>query len=295
MDVITLGESMVLLTSTTSGPLRFTTSFSKSLAGAESNVAIALSRLGHEVGWISKLGNDEFGLYVRNTIRGEGIDASQVKMTNSAQTGVLFKELALNTDPNIFYYRNGSAASTLMPEDVDLDYVKKAKYIHITGITPALSESCLQTVNRLIDIAVENKQKIVFDPNVRFKLWENQEIASETLLKIAYRSNIIMPGIDEAKFLTGESCHESIALYFLSKGIELVVIKLGAEGAYYHDGINCGYVPGEKVPKIVDTVGAGDGFCAGVISGLLRGWNHFDAVQLGNKIGAAALSVRGDS
>ncbi len=117
MDVVTIGESMVLLVPDSPGRLRYIESFRKRLGGAESNVAIALARLGHRVGWISKLGNDEFGLYIRNIIRGEGVDTSQVLFDDHHQTGVFFKERAIDRDPNIYYYRHQSAASTLSPDD----------------------------------------------------------------------------------------------------------------------------------------------------------------------------------
>lgn len=293
MDVITLGESMVLLTSESAGPLRYNHRFHKSLAGAESNVAIALSRLGHQVGWMSKLGNDEFGIYVRNTIRGEGVDTSEVTFDSSAQTGVLFKEIALNKDPRVFYYRNDSAASKLSIQDLNNNYLKSAKYVHVTGITPALSKSCEELIDKMIDIAKDNGQTVVFDPNVRLKLWSEEKM-QHTLLHLASKSDIVMPGIEEGTMLTGEHDVELIAESLLANGAKLVIIKLGAKGAYFTDGNISKHVPGYKVTNVVDTVGAGDGFAAGVISGLLREWDYESCVKLGNKIGAHALQVRGD-
>src|SRR5699024_6951177 len=119
MDVITIGESMVLFTPQTPGPLRYTNSFQKTIGGAESNVAIALSRLGHQTGWISHLGNDEFGLFIRNFIRGEGVDTSAVRFKTDFPTAVFFKEPNLGQDPMVYYYRKGSAASKMTPKDLD--------------------------------------------------------------------------------------------------------------------------------------------------------------------------------
>jgi 2-dehydro-3-deoxygluconokinase len=293
MDVITIGESMVLFTADSVGPLRFAGNFQMSLGGAESNVAIALSRLDHKVGWVSRVGDDEFGLYIRNYIRGEGVDTSKVIFDDRHPTAVFFKERQAEQDPNIYYYRKGSAASQLSPEDVDESYFAQSRFLHITGITAALSDSCRQTLNQAIDIAKKHGQTVVFDPNIRLKIW-TKEKAREVLLEFASKSDIVMPGIEEGEILTGESEPEKIASCLLENGAKLVVIKLGERGAFYATSGQSEYVEGTPVQNIVDTVGAGDGFAAGFLSGLIRGWSYREAVQLGNRIGAHALSVAGD-
>lgn len=294
MDVITLGESMVLFTPDSVGPLRHEHSFHKTLGGAESNVAIALSRLGHKTGWVSKLGNDEFGLYIRNSIRGEGVDTSRVVFDDQLPTSVFFKERKINKSSNIYYYRKYSAASGMTPNDIDVSYYSRAKYIHLTGITPALSSSCKEMILKAVALTKNNRhQKMVFDPNIRLKLW-SEDKAKKELTEIAKDCDIVMPGIDEGEMMTGESQPERIAQYFLDRGTELVVLKLGAKGSYFATQKTSDYVPGFDVNHIVDTVGAGDGFAAGVISGLLRGWGHYQSVELGNRIGACALNVEGD-
>ncbi|GGB31941.1 sugar kinase [Virgibacillus dakarensis] len=294
MDVITLGESMVLLSPDSYGPLRYINRFNKMIGGAESNVAVALSRLGHQVGWVSKLGNDEFGLYVRNVIRGEGVDTSQVVFVDDNPTGVFFKERTVGKDPNIYYYRQNSAASTLGPDDVNTSYFRQAKFIHLTGITAALSFSGKAAVKRAINSAKNNNEQcVVFDPNIRLKLWTEEEAIRE-LVDIAKDCDIVMPGIEEGKLLTGYESPEKIAQFFLERGTSVVVVKLGSKGAYFSTKKDSGYVPGYTVENVVDTVGAGDGFAAGFISGLLRGWNCYDSVRLGNNVGACALNVEGD-
>ncbi|WP_407267803.1 sugar kinase [Radiobacillus sp. PE A8.2] len=293
MDVITIGESMVLFKPNSVGPLRYANSFTKTVGGAESNVAIALARLGHKVGWISTLGDDEFGIYVRNFIRGEGVDTRHVAFENSAPTAVFFKEMIANQDPNIYYYRKNAAASLLHPSDLDESYIKQAKYLHVTGITPALSESCRETIFYAMERARKNNQKVVFDPNVRRKLWSEQE-AKKVLGEMAQKSDIILPGLDEGELMTGESKPENIAVKLLEMGNQVVIVKLGEKGAYYATRDKCEYVAGESVDQVVDTAGAGDGFAAGVLSGLIRGSDIKSAVQLGNAVGAFALSVAGD-
>ncbi|MGN8646318.1 sugar kinase [Gracilibacillus sp. HCP3S3_G5_1] len=293
MDLITIGESMVLFIPDSTGPLRFAERFSRKIGGAESNVAIALARLGHKTGWISKLGHDEFGLYVRNFIRSEGVDVSQVTFDNELPTSVFFKERRPNSDPAIYYYRKNSAFSSISKQELDHEYIAKAKYLHLTGITPALSDSAQEAVFTMLKLAKENRQKIIFDPNVRLKLWSSKA-AREVLVEIAKQSTIVMPGLEEGQLLTNKIIPEDIANDLLKYETEVVVIKLGEEGAFYATRNESAYVSGYKVRNIVDTVGAGDGFAAGFISGLLNGWSYSEAVKLGNRIGAYALEVEGD-
>ncbi|MEW9667304.1 sugar kinase [Ammoniphilus sp. 3BR4] len=293
MDVVTVGETMVLFVPNSVGPLRFAGTFEKTIGGAESNVMIALSRLGHDTGWISRLGEDEFGLFVRQFIRGEGVDTSRVIFDQQYPTAVFFKERQTAQDPKIYFYRKGSAASQLKPEDLDEDYIARAKYLHLSGILPALSKSGREASYRAIEIAKKHGVKVVFDPNIRLKLWSKEE-AKEVLLDLASRCDIVMPGIEEGEILIGENEPERIASALLDNGAKAVVIKLGERGAFYATRTEQEYVAGYPVKQIVDTVGAGDGFAAGFLSGLLRGWSYTDAVRLANRVGAFALTVAGD-
>jgi 2-dehydro-3-deoxygluconokinase len=293
MDVITFGETMTLFVSQSIGPLRFANNFEKTIGGAESNLAIALSRLGHDVSWFSRLGDDEFGKYVRNFIRGEGVDTSHVIFDKDLPTAVFFKERQAYKEPKIYYYRRGSAASRLSPNDLDESYIAKAKFLHITGITPALGPSCLDTVHAAMDIAKKHNVTICFDPNVRLKLWTKEE-AKETLLPIALRSDIVLPGLDEGELLTGATDAENIAKYFLERGCQAVVVKLGQAGAYFLHGTESGFVKAFPVQQIVDPIGAGDAFAAGFLSGLLQGWSYKESVLFANRMGAYALGVVGD-
>ena len=293
MDVVTFGESMVLFGPDSSGPLRYVQNFNKSIAGAESNVAIALVKLGHEVGWFSKLGNDEFGRYIQATIRGEGVDVSRVCVDPLKNTGILFKERFMHSNPNVYYYRKDSAASTLKPEELDEAYIKSAKILHITGITPALSESCRKTVFKAIEIAKANNVLISFDPNIRLKLWSREE-AIPVLLKIAKQSDIIFPGIDEGEMLLGLSKPEDIAEKFMSMGCSTVAVKLGAEGCFVANHEKTMYINSYKLDNPEDTVGAGDGFAAGFLSGMLNKLDLKVCAEYANGVGAMAVLVKGD-
>lgn len=293
MDVVTIGESMVVFTPTSDGFMRNATEFTKKIGGAESNVAIGLARLGHQTGWISKLGYDEFGKAILGFLKGENVDVSQVTFDEEAPTGIYFKEPRRQNNTRVYYYRKGSAASKLTPGDLDHEYLSRAKFLHITGITPALSESCRETIFEAIKLAKSNGTTIVFDPNLRLKLWD-KDTARETLLKIAAEADIVLPGVAEGEFLFGESDPNKLGQLFLHHGSSVVIMKKGAEGAYYFTNKESALIPGFPVKQVVDPVGAGDGFAAGFLSGLLDGLELGKAVERANAVGALVTMVNGD-
>lgn len=293
MDVVTIGESMVVFTPTSDGFMRNASQFTKKIGGAESNVAVGLARLGHQAGWISRLGDDEFGKAILSFLKGENVDVSQVTFDQEAPTGIYFKEPRRQNNTRVYYYRKGSAASMLTPQNLDNEYLAKAKYLHITGITPALSESCRETAFEAIKLAKSNGSTIVFDPNLRTKLWD-KETARETLLNMAAEADIILPGVAEGEFLFGESDPHKLGQLFLNHGASVVVMKMGAEGAYYFTKKESVLISGFPVKQVVDPVGAGDGFAAGFLSGLLDGLELGKAVERANAVGALVTMVNGD-
>jgi len=293
MDVIAIGESLVSFTPSTRGFLRHAASFTSRIAGSETNMLIGLSRLGHTTGWISKVGNDELGKMLLARVKGEGVDTSQVIIEEVSQTGLFFKEIINESDVRITYYRKDSAAATMNEEILSKSYFERAKYLFITGITPALSKTCKTTIFKAIELAKVNDLTIVFDPNIRRKLWE-KDVARETILEIAKNADIILPGRSEGYFLFETDNEKEISENFLSLGATLVVVKLGAKGAYYSTEQESQYVPGFRVENVVDPVGAGDGFAAGLISGLLDEKDVREAVARACAVGALATKVDGD-
>lgn len=292
-EVVTFGETMVLFEPTQKVPLEYVHQFEKHIGGAESNVSIALSRLGHSIGWFSKLGNDPFGRYVHNFIRGEGVDVSQCLFTDDAPTGLLFKEKKELEKVNVFYYRKDSAASLLVPEEINEDYIANAKILHITGITAALSDSCESSIFKAIKIAKKNNVTVVLDPNIRLKLWRKEK-AKDVLGRIAEQADVILPGIDEGELMTGESTPEGIARELNKTGGKKIVVKLGSEGAYYHSDTENIYATGFEVKQVIDPVGAGDGFAAGIISGMLLKVSTKEILTRANAIGAIVVGFHGD-
>ncbi|RQN11911.1 sugar kinase [Clostridium butyricum] len=294
MDVVTFGESMIVFSPQSHGPLRHVHTFEKTIGGAESNVATALSKLNHTVGWFSKLSNDEFGRDVISSIRAEGVDTSRVILDENNNTGLIFKEYYQRSNPNVYYYRKNSAASTISPDDIDEEYIKSAKILHLTGITPALSKSARESVYKAIDIAKSNGILVSFDPNIRLKLWDLEE-AKEILVDIANKADIVMPGLDEAEILLGLTDKDEICDYFLGKNAKIVAIKLGAEGCYIKSKEESCMVPGYNVSDIIiDTVGAGDGFAAGFLCGYLDNLSLEEIGEYSNGMGAMATLASGD-
>jgi 2-dehydro-3-deoxygluconokinase len=293
MDVMTFGESMVLFNPLKIGPLKYVHQFEKVVGGAESNVAIGLAKLGHQVCWVSRLGDDELGQFIRNFVRGEGVDTNAVTFDPIHPTGIYIKERYGNSDPKIYYYRAGSAASFMERAHLNETDIANAKFLHLTGITAALSSSCRELVYYAIDVAKKNNVTVIFDPNIRLKLWSEVE-AKKVLMDIISKCDIVLPGIEEGRLLTEEETPEKMSERFIENGAGAVVVKLGPQGAYYHTKEKQEYVEGYKVEHIIDTVGAGDGFAAGFISGLIRGWPFREAVLLGNRVGALAVTVTGD-
>ncbi|SFN28867.1 sugar kinase [Proteiniclasticum ruminis] len=293
MDVVTFGETMVLFNPETQGPLRYVGTFTKSIGGAESNVAIALARLGHKAGWFSKLGDDEFGRYIKSTVMGEEVDVSRVKKDPKRTTGILFKERFSTVNPNVYYYRKGSAASHLMMEDLDMDYIASAKILHVTGISLALSEEMREAVFYAVREAKKRGVLISFDPNIRLKLWSKEE-ARETILEMVKLTDLLFPGKEEAELLLGLTEPEEIADSFLNLGVQTVALKLGKSGCYVKNKETEAFVHGYTVDHPVDTVGAGDGYAAGFLSGYLENLSLTECAQRANAVGAMATLVKGD-
>lgn len=296
IDVVTIGETMAAMTADGVGSLKYQNNFSKHIAGAESNVAIGVKRLGFNSGWISKLGEDPLGDYVEFFVRGEGVDVSQVTRDKEHRTGLLIKEMHTTKEPKVFYYRGNSAASHLSKNDINEDYIKNAKHLHLTGITPALSDSAQGAFFEALKIARENNLKISFDPNLRFKLWENTEKMKEVMLDIIPRVNILLPGIEEGEVLLGVSDPEEIikGFYEMMDPGSLIVLKTGSDGALYYNGNQIEHAEPYCVDNIVDLIGAGDAFASGLIAGLLRDMSIKEAVELANLVGALCITIKGD-
>lgn len=292
MDVVTIGESMVLFEPHEDGMIQYSNNFNKRVGGAESNFAIGLSKLGHSVLWISRLGKDPFGSYIHSFIRGEGVNV-KVKFDSHASTGIFFKQTGGFNQTKIHYFRKNSAASFLSPSDILEKDIAGAKFLHITGITPALSQSCHEAVLYAIKIAKKNNVKVVFDPNIRQKLWDSS-VYIPVLTEILKSTDIFLPGEDELQLLFPEKEVKEIIPIILGFGVETIIVKNGAAGATYYTSDECQNVSGYPNENVKDPVGAGDGFAAGFISGLLENLTLYESTKRGNVVGSMVTMVRGD-
>jgi 2-dehydro-3-deoxygluconokinase len=296
LDVITYGEAMALFVAAETGPLAEVGQFTKRVAGADLNVAIGLARLGFKVGWMSRVGADSFGEFVRATLSREGIDQQRVVTDARYPTGFQLKSRNDDgSDPAIEYFRKGSAASHLSLADYDASYVLPARHLHLTGVAPAISASSRELAFRLAREMRAAGKTVSFDPNLRPTLWPSRAAMVEGLNALAELADWVLPGIGEGEILTGYTKPEDIARFYLERGARGVIVKLGPRGAYFQTADEAGTVAAEPVAKVVDTVGAGDGFAVGVISALLEGRPMPQAVARGNRIGALAIQVIGDS
>lgn len=297
LDVITIGEAMAMFVATETGDLAEVEHFMKRVAGAELNVATGLARLGLKVGWVSRVGNDSFGRFVLQSLAKEGIDSHAVAIDNRFATGFQMKSKVENgTDPIVEYFRKGSAASHLSIEDYHEAYFASARHLHLSGVAAALSASSYELLAHTARTMKAQGKTISFDPNLRPVLWKSEAEMVEKLNRLAFQADWVLPGLKEGMILTGQQTPEAIADFYLRHGVKAVIVKTGADGAWYKTASGeQGCVAPVKVNNVVDTVGAGDGFAVGVISALLEGRSLHQAVTRGNKIGALAIQVQGDS
>ena len=289
-QLTTLGEALIVMDPLSKGPLRHVGSFEKHVGGAEFNVAVGLSRLGHGVGWVGRLGEDEFGEEILGLARAEGVDVSRTSRDPDAPTGLYFKEWRTLGQLRVHYYRAGSAASRMRLADLDVDYLLSGEILHLTGITAALSESCYDTVGRLVAAANDRGATVSFDVNVRRQLLKGRD-PREVLEPIAARADLLFLSEDEAELLFGGRDPESIERAKRGMRAETVVVHR-ADGAFAaEDGVT--EMAGYSV-DVADTVGAGDAFVAGFLSGRLRGWSTEECLDMANACGACAVTVPGD-
>lgn len=290
-ELVTFGESMGLFTAQDTRGLEYASTLHKSFGGAESNVAIGVARLGRRAGWFGALGRDPIGTMIHKSIRGEGVDVSRAVFNGEAPTGLMIRENTAGKS-SVYYYRKNSAASLLRPEQLDAAYIQSAKILHVTGITAAISPSALACVDRAMDLARDAGVKVSFDPNLRLKLWTLEE-ARGVLLRLAEKANYFLPGLDELKLLYDTEDDKEV-FERLSRLNAVSVIKGGPDLTYVLEDGTLTEVPYFKADQVLDTVGAGDGFCAGFIAGLLKGHSTVEAVRLGNLTGSLVIQAVGD-
>lgn len=288
--VISAGETMVLGVPSRPGRLRHAGHLEIKIGGAESNVAIALSRLGIPAGWMSLLGDDEPGQIVLDRVRAEGVDVSGVRRVPDRPTGLYLRE-TVGPDTRVYYYRAGSAASTLAPDDLDMSHLRGASFLHLTGITPALSGTCRGFVPRAAQEARGAGVRVSYDVNFRSKLWDAgaARAFTEEVLPLV---DILFVGDEEARALWGRS-DEGLLRELAEEGPGELVLKRGKQGCLALIGGEL--TDGAAFPvEEVDSVGAGDAFDAGYLAGWVWGLPAEERLRVANAMGALSVATLGD-
>jgi 2-dehydro-3-deoxygluconokinase len=287
-----MGETMVLLHPLDREPLRTSRRLGVSVAGADSNFAIAMRRLGWPAIWLSAVSEDPLGDLVVEMVGAEGVDVSRVRRDPDHRTGVFFK-VREQGHTRVLYYRSGSAASHFDPDWLEPSLFESAAVLHLNGVTCALSESCAASVVRAIALARRHDVSISLDLNLRLQLWDLDR-ARTTLTPLLPQVDIVLGTEEELLALSGTATLDEALRLTAARGPKVVVAKRGPRGAVgLADGKRSEH-PGLVPPVVVDEVGAGDGFDAGFVSAVLRGAPVEEALRQGNLVGAAAVTVADD-
>ncbi|MFC7308555.1 sugar kinase [Streptomyces monticola] len=292
--VFTFGETMMALRG--SGALKLGGSMDVSVAGAESNVAIGLARLGHPVRWAGAVGADEAGELVLRTLRAEGVDVGGASRDAEAPTGLILFEPRLPEVTRVHYYRAGSAGSRIKACAVERAFLAKPpRLLHLTGITPALGPSALCAARRALRLAREHSTLVCLDVNFRSRLWSYEDAAAVMREWMPY-VDLLIASDDELPLCLPDDAPRDLAQQaklLLGLGVGEVVVKLGADGATVHTAEGSLHAPARPV-NAVDAVGAGDAFVSGYLSALLDGEDAAGRLDRAVTTGAFAVASHGD-
>jgi len=285
LDLVSLGECLIefSLKEQNGKLLAF-----RSLGSSSFNPLVTAARLGASVGYIARFGKDALGRYLLNFLQKEKIDISQIRLVEGFNALYFILRLP-EGEREFLYYRKGSAGSTLCPDDIDEEYIKKTKIIHSTGTTQAISLSSRKAVYKAFSVAWEAGINVSFDPNLRLGLW-NIEDARGALNEILPFIDILLPALREAQLLFKLEEEKEIIEYLWRQGVRIVVLKKGAAGVTVGWGNSIVTLPALYIEP-VDTTGAGDAFDGAFLYGLLQGYSPFEAAKLGNIVGA--LMIKG--
>lgn len=281
-DVVSLGEPLYELNRQPDG--NWLTGF----GGDTLNAAIAAARLGSRAAYVTRLGDDIFGAELRDLMRREQVDASAVATDAGAPTGIYF--VTHGPSGHVFTYRRaGSAASRMTPEGLDLALIASARFLHVSGISQAISDSAAETVAAAIAMACKAGVRVSFDTNFRARLWPADK-ARPVIEAAATRASIVKTSVEDAEALFGLSDPAPIGRHLLGLGAGAVVVTLGRDGAALITGDGVERIAGRAVAA-VDATGAGDAFTGALLAQLSRGQSLRQAARFANA--AAALSTQG--
>ena len=292
-EVLTFGEAMAMFVADTPGSLDEVEHYTRSLAGAETNVATGLARLGHSTGWIGRVGDDPFGRFIHTALSSTGIDTGHVTIDPDAPTGFQIKSHAGGGDPEVVYFRKNSAGSRLSWDPTLEGYIGAARHLHVTGIPLALSPSTRDFAFRAVQVAKDHGVTVSFDTNLRPVLWTSTQEMIDVTHDMVKLADIVLPGASEGQVLLGTKDPVEVGHAYLDMGVSTVIVKDGSHGATVvtrEGALHRNVFP----VRVVDTVGAGDGFAAGYISGTLDGLTARGCLRRASAVGAMATTSPGD-
>lgn len=294
-DLLTVGEAMIRLATPPGELLADTSTLAVHVGGAESNVAAAVAHMGHSARWLSRLTDNVWGRRIVRELTMHGVDCSGVVWTPDDRIGMYAIEFGFPPRPTrVVYDRANSAASRMGPATFDLSQIEQVRFIHLTGITAALSDECYALLTVVMDKASQCRVPVVFDVNFRAKLWSAQRCAERLSPLLRKVDTLIIAHADAATVFgltgdPGEVLHELQTRF----GINRAVLTLGESGAAGVQGASAIYRTTGYAAQQIDRIGAGDAFAAGVICGLLR--NDFElGLKYGTAMSALHMTLNGD-
>ena len=290
-DLLTAGEALVSFRSNDAAPTGGG-AWQAHVAGAEANVAIGMARLGHRAQWVGAVGDDDFGRLVSRELRAEDVDVSEVVVDSQRPTGLMFVARRTADLARVDYRRAGSAGSALRRDHVEPALTRRPRLVHVTGITPALSPEGRDLVGWLVESASAAGAFVSLDVNYRGRLWTRGE-ARDALEPLTRHTKLVVASEDELDLVARATTQEEAVQALLGRGVEQVVVKRGAGGATAWTSNGRVDAPALAVTA-VDTIGAGDAFTAGYLSGVLDGLPVAERLRRGNVLGAFCVSTHGD-
>jgi len=299
VEIVCLGEALIDLISVEKGvSLAQVRTFEKAPGGAPANVAVGLARLGVQSGFMGKVGDEDFGHFLARTLADNGVDTSALLFSPQARTALAFVSAKENGERDFMFYRHPSADMLIRPDEINKEYIQAARVFHFGSIS-LISEPSRSATLEALRCAQEHGLFISYDPNLRLSLWPSPAEARQGI-KIGWDfADVAKISEEELEFLASTSDLKRGADRLFTAELKLLVISRGRRGCYFATREERGYVPGYRVAT-VDTTGAGDGFVAGLLAGLLEIGFRMDSreeiihvLRLANAVGALTVTKRG--
>ena len=290
-DIYTIGEVLVAFITKGVDSVEFSKEFTLAIAGAEANVAVGATRLGLDVALQSRVGKDLLGTVVLNHLSAEAVKVDLMKRSDRF-TGTMVRNQG-NTNPiDVSYLREGSAASEMQPDDINIEALLASQWLHVTGITCAISKSAQETVKTAMQLAKNGMVKTSFDLNIRKKLWSSED-ARAALLPLMKDVDLLIGGVSEFELVFSDQDPEINLRRAAELGISTAIMTDGPNLMRISQvGERFNYTPITRAT--VDPVGSGDAFVAGLLSGLIGGLTLPSAVAQGSECGSLVASNVGD-